>query len=43
MVDFKQRFHNTDKFRQAALHFLQYGTYTDAPRGTSDYVKYWDQ
>lgn len=43
MVDFKQRFHNTDKFRQAALHFLQYGTYADAPRGTSDYVKYWDQ
>ena len=43
MVDFKQRFHNTDKFRQAALHFLKYGTYTDAPRGTSDYVKYWDQ
>lgn len=43
MVDFKQRFHNTDKFRQAALHFLQHGTYTDAPRGTSDYVKYWDQ
>lgn len=43
MVDFKQKFHNTDKFRQAALHFLQYGTYTDAPRGTSDYVKYWDQ
>lgn len=43
MVDFKQRFHNTDKFRQAALHFLKYGTYTDAPRGTSDYIKYWDE
>ena len=43
MVDFNQKFHNTDKFRQAALHFLKYGTYTDAPRGTSDYIKYWDQ
>lgn len=43
MVDFNQKFHNTDKFRQAALHFLKYGTYTDAPRGTSDYIKYWDE
>jgi intein/homing endonuclease len=34
---------NTNKFRQAALHFQQYGYYTSAPKGTSAYKNYWDE
>lgn len=43
MVDFNKKVHNTDKFRQAAIHFQKYGVYTTAPVGTTDYRKYWDQ
>lgn len=43
MVDFNQRLHDTDKFRQAAIFFQQHGCYTLAPRGTTDYNKYWEQ
>lgn len=43
MIDFNQRLHDTDKFRQAAIFFEEHGCYTLAPRGTTDYKKYWDQ
>lgn len=43
MIDFNQRLHDTDKFRQAAIFFQQHGCYTFAPRGTTDYNKYWEQ
>lgn len=43
MIDFNQRIHDTDKFRQAAIFFQQHGCYTLAPRGTTDYNKYWEQ
>lgn len=43
MVDFNQKLHNTDKFRQAAIFFQKHGCYTLAPRGTTDYNKYWEQ
>lgn len=43
MIDFNQRLHYTDKFRQAAIFFQQHGCYTLAPRGTTDYNKYWEQ
>lgn len=43
MVDFNQRLHDTDKFRQAAIFFQQHECYTLAPRGTTDYNKYWEQ
>lgn len=43
MIDFNQRLHDTDKFRQAAIFFRQHGCYTLAPRGTTDYNKYWEQ
>lgn len=43
MVDFNKKIYNTDKFRQAAIFFKEHGKYTLAPRGTSDYIKYWDQ
>lgn len=34
---------DTDKFRQAAIHFQKYGYYTSAPRGTTGYKEYWDE
>ena len=43
MVDFNKRYKNTDKFRQAALFFKEHECYTLAPRGTTDYVQYWDR
>lgn len=43
MVDFNKRILNSDKFRQAAIHFQKYGVYTLAPRGTTDYIQYWDR
>lgn len=43
MIDFNQRLHDTDKFRQAAIFFQQHGCYTLSPRGTTDYNKYWEQ
>lgn len=43
MIDFNQKLHNTDKFRQAAIFFQQHGCYTLTPRGTTDYNKYWEQ
>ena len=43
MIDFNQKLHNTDKFRQAAIFFQKNGCYTLAPRGTTDYNKYWEQ
>lgn len=43
MIDFNQKLHDTDKFRQAAIFFQQHGCYTLAPRGTTDYNKYWQQ
>ena len=43
MVDFNKHIYNSDKFRQAAIFFQQHGTYTLAPRGTTDYNSYWDR
>ena len=43
MVDFNQKIHNTDKFRQPAIFFEEHGCYTVAPRGTTDYNKYWEE
>jgi len=34
---------NTDKYRQAALHFQKYDYYTSAPKGTTAYKSYWDE
>lgn len=43
MVDFNKKIFNTNKFRQAAIFFKEHGTYTLAPRGTTDYTQYWDR
>lgn len=43
MVDFNQHIKNTKKFCEAAEFFKVHKCYTLAPRGTTDYVKYWEQ
>ena len=43
MVDFNKKIINSDKFRQAAMFFKEHGCYTLAPRGTTDYVQYWER
>ena len=43
MVDFNKKILNSDKFRQAALFFKEHGCYTLAPRGTTDYIQFWEQ
>lgn len=43
MVDFNKKIQNSEKFRQSAIFFQKHGCYTLAPRGTTDYVKFWQQ
>ena len=43
MVDFNKKIKFSDKFRGPAIFFKEHGCYTLAPRGTTDYVQYWDQ
>ena len=42
MVDFNKKIMNSAKFQQAAIFYKQNGCYTLAPRGTTDYIQYWD-
>ena len=43
MIDFEKKILNSDKFRQPALHFQQYGSYCFAPKDTSEYIRYWEE
>ena len=43
MVDFNKHVKNSSKFRQAAIFFEKNGCYTLAPRGTTDYIQFWEQ
>ena len=43
MVDFNKKILNSNKFRQAALHFQKHGCYLFSPKGTSEYIKYWEE
>lgn len=43
MIDFNQHIKNSKKFSPAAEFFKEHKCYTLAPRGTTDYVKYWEQ
>lgn len=36
-------FTNTQEFKREAQHWLKYGVYTDAPKGTGDYKEYWTE
>ena len=43
MVDFNQKLHNTEQFSEAANFFKKNKCYTFAPKGTTDYVQYWER
>lgn len=43
MVDFNKKIVNSNKFRQAAIKFIETGQYCQYPESTSEYFKYWDE
>lgn len=43
MVDFNKKIINSNKFRQAALRFINTGSYCNFPESTSEYFKFWDE
>ena len=43
MVDFNKKILNSSKFCEAAKFFTEHGCYTLAPRGTTDYIQYWER
>lgn len=40
-VDFTKKIHNSNKFRQACLHFMETGKYCTYPSGSSEYFQFW--
>lgn len=43
MVDFNKKIINSNKFRQAALNFINTGSYCNFPESTSEFFKFWDE
>ncbi len=43
VVDFNQKVHNAEQFSEAANFFKNNKCYTFAPKGTTDYVQYWER
>jgi len=43
MVDFTKKIKNSDKFRGPALEFIRSGVYCSYPRGTTEYIKFWEE
>lgn len=43
MVDFNKKIINSNKFRQAALNFINTGSYCNFPESTSEYFRFWDE
>lgn len=43
VVDFNQKIHNAEQFSEAANFFKNNKCYTFAPKGTTDYVQYWER
>lgn len=43
MVDFNKKIVNSNKFRQAALNFINTGSYCNFPESTSEYFRFWDE
>lgn len=43
VVNFNQKVHNTEQFSEAANFFKNNKCYTFAPKGTTDYVQYWER
>ena len=43
MIDFNKKILNSDKFRQPAIQFEKYGYYCSYPKGTTEYIKFWEE
>lgn len=43
MVDFNKKIINSDKFRQAAIQYIETGQYCQYPNGTSEFYAHWDE
>ena len=43
MVDFNKKIVNSNKFRQAAIKFMETGQYCQYPESTSEFYKFWDE
>lgn len=43
MVDFNKKIVNSNKFRQAAIQFINTGQYCSYPQGTSEFFQFWDR
>lgn len=43
MIDFTKKIKNSDKFRGPALEYIRSGVYCSYPRGTTEYIKYWEE
>ena len=42
MIDFTKKIKNSDKFRGPALEYIRSGVYCSYPRGTTEYIKFWE-
>lgn len=42
MIDFNKKIINSNKFRQPALQFIKTGEYCLYPKGTTEYMKFWE-
>ena len=40
-IDFTKKIYNSDKFRQAAIRFIETGQYCSYPSGSSEYFQFW--
>ena len=43
MVNFNKKIANSNKFRQAAIQFINTGQYCSYPQGTSEFFQFWDR
>ena len=43
MIDFTKKIYNSDKFRKPAIQFKTTGKYCQYPKGTTEYIKFWEQ
>lgn len=43
MIDFNKKIVNSNKFRQAAIQFINTGQYCSYPQGTSEFFQFWDR
>lgn len=42
-VDFTKKIKNSNKFRQAAIQYINTGSYCQYPTNTTEYFKFWDE